>query len=450
MKDALITIALPIAISFFLPFNVIAAIQSTETIQDEIDNAAAGDVVFVPAGEYRGAVVLKNGVTLAGSGEWETIIDGTDVDVVIKGAPDAIISNLTIICGSVGVETRGSFMGIFDCAFHGYDSIAIHVGGGSAVIVNNIIENGSISCNSSNPLIICNTIVTTGTDGLWSWYGPGPTAINNLIVGANHGVHAGAGSAPTLDNNAFWANGTTFQGCGPDINGIHADPLFIDPEGGDFRLSPPSPLAGAGKIIEELWNGEKPDAGWNSERRCDIEDCRAFMELAAPDLVPDTPVVVYTLDKTDGEFLVTTGHAVSRFTVRSSTTNTPITDIEAFDEKDKIRLIADLVENEYPQVEVQSEEPAMEAPDSRYVLRNTYHSPESYYDDDNGSRIFRRKTSFPNVVIEIPEGYIAIRAVKNGVAIDGDLPDVIEISSPGIKEIEVVMKRTSMLPTECK
>ena len=447
MKSFFIIAVLSVVVFSFLPLNTNAVTQSTEPIQVEIDQASPDDVIYIPAGEYVGKIVLKNGVSLVGSDDGETIIDGSDADIAIEGASDSILSNLTIISGRVAVDTGGAFMGIFDCTFLGHGSAAIHVCGGSAVIVNNIIEGGSISCNSSNPLIICNTIVTADTDGLWSWYGPGPTAVNNLIVCAKCAVHAGAGSIPSLDNNAFWANESIFAGCEPDINPIYADPLFLDPEGGDYRLSPSSPLIGAGRIIEGFWEDERPDVGWNEGKRCAIEECRAFMELVAPDLIPDTSVVVYTLGHTTGEFLVTTKHPVNRFTVCSSTPNTPITDIEAFDEEDEVTLTADLIEDEYPRVKVESGEPILapaEPLEDRYILNNIYHSPESYYDDDMGLRIFRRKTNFPRVIIEIPDGYNATRASKNGIPIEGDLSDVIEISSPGIKEIEVVLEKKSI------
>ena len=46
------------------------------TIQPAIDDAVAGDEVFVRCGEYSGPVLMKNGVDLRGAGAHCTVIDG--------------------------------------------------------------------------------------------------------------------------------------------------------------------------------------------------------------------------------------------------------------------------------------------------------------------------------------------------------------------------------------
>ena len=66
----------------------------------------------------------------------------------------------------------------------------------------------------------------------------------------------------TFDRNLYWSTsgqpllfGTAtlaeWQAAGKDSHGMVADPLFMDPEQGDFRLRPGSPAA---KIGFEPWD----------------------------------------------------------------------------------------------------------------------------------------------------------------------------------------------------
>ena len=452
-------------------------VQSTAAIQDQMDNALLGDVIHVPDGRYEGKLALKNGVALLGAEGGGTIIDGSRHDIAIVGCPDTVISNLTIIGGKTGVDTMGSFMGIFDCRFKGQNNMAIHVSGGSAVIVNNVITGGSISCNSSDPVVIGNTLVPGETDGIWSWYSPGPSAINNLITGARCAVMAGAGAAPKLDNNAYWANQKDVEGCEADAKALCADPLFVDPLTGDYRLSPLSPMIGAGIPVAGIWENVRPDIGWNAGRNFLVEECRAIMNHVAATLEMKSPSVTYTLGEAPGEFLVTVRHPNKSFSICSSTPETDVTDIEAFDTKGEESLSAELVRELYPRVNVRrglsqpaptaspealagrrQEKPASAGTEktmkdtaeseNRYTLRNTYKNIASYHDGDNGVRVFKRKTNIYKVIVEIPEGFRPGYALRNGVPIEGELSSPLEIRESGIKEIEVGLEKVQEIPQE--
>ncbi|MCX6353911.1 MAG: right-handed parallel beta-helix repeat-containing protein [Candidatus Aureabacteria bacterium] len=442
--------------------------QTTAVLQDQIDKALLGDVIPVPEGTYQGKLVLKNGIALVGAEGGGTIIDGSGLDSTIVGSPDTVLSNLTIVGGKAGVDTRGSFMGIFDCRFKNSKPMAIHVPGGSAVIVNNLIIGGSISCNSSNPMIISNTLAPGGVDGIWTWYAPGPTAVNNLITGASWAVGAGAGSTPKLENNAYWANKKDVEGCAPDAHPLCTDPIFIDTV--DYRLDPSSPLIGTGITVAGIWEDVKPDMGRNAGKRFSVEECRTIMNNAVAAVEANGPSLTYTLGETLGEFLVTVNYPRKNFSIRSSTPETEVTNVEAFDKKGEESLIAELVKELFPRVSVKGGE-STPAPtptpevvaspgpeeansvnntdtekdskesDNRYTLRNIYKNAGSYYEGDNGLRVFKRKTNIHKVTIEIPDGYKPKYALRDGVPIEGELSAPIEIRVPGIKEIEIGMEK---------
>ena len=80
-------------------------------------------------------------------------------------------------------------------------------------------------------------------------------------VGDYGGGHFGP-DVCRFDRNLYWnASGkpvlfatesfSEWQGAGQDKNSLIADPLFLDPEHGDFRLRPGSPAA---QIGFELWD----------------------------------------------------------------------------------------------------------------------------------------------------------------------------------------------------
>jgi len=448
---------------------------STAPIQNQIDKALLGDVIPVPEGTYEGNLVLKNGIALVGAEGGGTIIDGSGLDATIVGSPDTVLSNLTIVGGRAGVDTRGSFMGIFDCRFKNNKPMAIHVCGGSAVIVNNLITGGSISCNSSNPMIVCNTLVPDGIDGIWTWYAPGPTAVNNIITGASWAVGAGAGSAPKLENNVYWANKKDVEGCAADAHPLCVDPLFIDTV--DYRLDSSSPLIGTGITVEGIWENGKLDIGRNAGKTFSVEECRTIMSNAAAAIEAKGPSITYTLGEPLGEFLVTVNYPRKNFSIRSSTPETEIANVEAFDKKGEESLIAELVKEIFPRVSVKGGESlpvptaspeAVASPgpeeaasvnsanaeknstesDNRYTLRNIYKNAGSYYEGDDGLRVFKRKTNISKVTVEIPEGYALKYALRNGVAIEGELSAPIEIRVPGIKEIEIGMEKIQPTPQD--
>ncbi|MBN1291019.1 MAG: hypothetical protein JXB48_04190 [Candidatus Latescibacteria bacterium] len=114
-------------------------------------------------------------------------------------------------------------------------------------IVQSTVWNDSIVLNHGNGVSISNSII-------WS----------NIIINEAFGVskisysNFRGGMKAIEDINAEHSHPIINWGDG----NIYTDPLFIDPENGDFRLSPDSPCIDAGKIpTNSEYYGSAPDMG---------------------------------------------------------------------------------------------------------------------------------------------------------------------------------------------
>lgn len=108
-----------------------------------------------------------------------------------------------------------------------------------------------IYCRNCGPRIENNTIyLTTGYGIRTSLADSLDLHIrNNIIAGTTDGpgILAEGSYVPGLFYNDVWNNaGGNYQGLEPGQFDIHEDPLFVDPERGDFRLTEESPCIDAG------------------------------------------------------------------------------------------------------------------------------------------------------------------------------------------------------------
>lgn len=90
------------------------------------------------------------------------------------------------------------------------------------------------------------TIVDNGYAGVYSYQGE--FSVHNSIIAYNPGIgflNLLNGSL-THTHNLLYQNGTDFQGTVPGKNEIAADPFFVDPVAGSFRLTVASPAIDAG------------------------------------------------------------------------------------------------------------------------------------------------------------------------------------------------------------
>ncbi len=239
------------------------------TIQAALDAAVSGDIVRIAAGDYDGAVVLKDGVSLVGAGAEATTLRCSECSAVVRGANGARIEEVTIagdahedidgvLCENVS-EFAIERAVIRDCSWSG---VAFSMSSGT-------IRHSIIAGNR------CAGIFCSGEP-------PGEIRIENCTICENQneaGVNAWNGAAAAVTNCILWANGHGAFSCSEgtiteawnDVDGsecavgpddISADPCFRDAAAGDYRLGSMSPCIDAGDPSSPLDpDGTRADIG---------------------------------------------------------------------------------------------------------------------------------------------------------------------------------------------
>jgi hypothetical protein len=239
-------------------------------VQQAIDAAEQGDIVFVKAGTYTENIVVQSGIILLG-------------ELAPDGAPDATV----IDGGGAGV--------VVDC-----DSVD-----NRTIVRGFTIRNGDVgvSCVTASPYVVLNLITSNAENGVYIAGQPAPWLEHNTIV-ANEGngvyIHDsspvlshniiasndGGGVfgnltgglivwTPNLRGNDVWNNtGGNYAGDMDDRTGVNgnisADPEFVDPGpvDPDYRLLVTSPCAPANSPTGLLM-GAFPDESFTSLRNRD-------------------------------------------------------------------------------------------------------------------------------------------------------------------------------------
>jgi parallel beta-helix repeat protein len=171
-----------------------------------------------------------------------------------------------------GNEFEGNASGSLSSALWANDPTGNGLG---AVLLERNLFVGNINCNSTSVFIthmsghvIQNTFVLTKCATDLSCYPGGACAggtlslaqvsdgfeVSNNIFSGNSGVGVSCYLAqPTSGTNVFWKNnsGNFGSACQPSLesNAIVADPLFCDPENGDFHLAANSPAIVNGVVM---------------------------------------------------------------------------------------------------------------------------------------------------------------------------------------------------------
>jgi hypothetical protein len=267
------------------------------SIQKGINASTTGDTVLVMQGMYIENIDFlgKSICVMSQDGPEFTIVDGSQPtnsefgSVVTFGSGEdstSVLSGFTLT-GGIGfwINDRGGIRigGGILCQNasptieqniikenHANDGGGIEIAQNSSAIVRrNIIWKNEASTTGpgfrpngggidvvfgANPLIINNTIVQNnciggGGDGIGAIFDAAPIIVNNIIsdngsYGGASGINSLDGGDPLLLYSNIWIN--TYSGVSCIEGCMELDPMFVDPENGDFRLQPGSPCIDMG------------------------------------------------------------------------------------------------------------------------------------------------------------------------------------------------------------
>ena len=145
------------------------------TIQEAVNNATSGDIIYVYNGTYYENIVVDKSVSLVGEDRDSTIIDGNGTGTVISiTAHNVNIKGFTI----KGSGTLPSNSGIFARAFSGNE-----------ISHNNITNNNDgIHFELSSGNVISDNIISTNNDGIFLGMS-GDMVSGNTITNNNNGIH---------------------------------------------------------------------------------------------------------------------------------------------------------------------------------------------------------------------------------------------------------------------
>jgi LPXTG-motif cell wall-anchored protein len=201
-------------------------------IQDAIDAAQLGDIIYVQSGTYSENLLVSKSVSILGENKNTTIIDGSNTGTVVQiVCNETVVKGFTIRKGENGVSVSGSSNCIVEdnividniergilisrsenCVVRNNNVYGSRVGYGINVNASNHIlveNNGATSnfwdgiglLNSANCTLRGNTISHNEVFGIWI-----DSSINNMIYQNNLFNNTLQASCNTQSN--FWDNGT--------------------------------------------------------------------------------------------------------------------------------------------------------------------------------------------------------------------------------------------------
>jgi len=259
--------------------NVIYVPDQYPTIQEAINNATEGDMIFVMAGTYYEHVVVNKSVSLIGEDRESTIVDGSGTGIVINiTASNVSLQGFTVINSGIGPLDSGIFVDRSSDVDVSYNIITnnfygIHLQSS----VNNVISDNIFSLNSfygvslqssvnntvSNNMIIDNfygvslhssvtnlvsdNVIIDNFYGIVFFYSTNNVVSGNTIENNEGGMRLFSSSDNTIYHNNFnntnqvlsslrnvWDNGfegnywSDYTGVDHDQDGIGESPYVID------------------------------------------------------------------------------------------------------------------------------------------------------------------------------------------------------------------------------
>jgi hypothetical protein len=210
------------------------------SIQAAIDAANPGDTVKVAPGTYNEDVAMKAGVSLLGSGAHCTIIapqDARGTCAAVRGADDCRLDGFTIT-GYAHEDIDGVYCTDVNNFTISHNVIKNNTWSGinlvrsSVVIHRNVIYGNRCAgifaswAPAARSVIVNNTVWNNENEAdINVWRGARVLIVNNIV---------GDIDCDSESTAAILYNDVVGQEIGG--NNMHADPLFADPNAGDFHL----------------------------------------------------------------------------------------------------------------------------------------------------------------------------------------------------------------------
>ncbi|HPC20513.1 MAG TPA: NosD domain-containing protein [Kiritimatiellia bacterium] len=390
-------------------------VVQARTVQDAIQAAAATGRVELPAGEYSGSIFLPEGFTLVGAGAGHTILDGAGAGTVVFMANNAALIGCTIRNGQIGIRSQKGFMGVFACEVADIIREGIRLDGGSACLVNNVLDCGTnatgIAIIEANPYVGRN-VIQNNQVGVRVQGPLVPILQANVFQGNETAVVVQDGASVELVANIFDGNRTLMTG----------QDLTV---GNEIRAARPEELLIASDVSPE--------------------GSRSMMQVVMSQAIAGHPLVQYNLPTEPGRFALAILHPSATFQIMASAPDTVIESYDAYDGlTDQDLQAAFVTQGVYPGVAVDNPE-IRESHLDRYVLEKIYIHPASFAAGPDGTLIFDRLTNLPRIEVLLPPGCETVSA-NPGAQIDNEgSRQRVYLETFGTTRVHVVMKPRSVL-----
>jgi len=270
------------------------------TIQEAINAANSGDIVFVRAGTYYEHVVVNKSVSLIGESVHDTIIDGNGLGSVITVTVDYVnISNFTIQKSGITYPNSGIYIrSTRNCTIRqnklvdNYYGILLELSHGCIIgknVITNYYENTGMLLFNSTEITILNNIVENTYDAIHL------TSSNNCLIKDNH-----------LSSNYYAIQMTSFSSncsiCRNNINstkgvwGYRPYGIWLDQSSNNkiFHNNFFGDIIGGWNFYSmNTWDGSYPSGGnyWSDYNGTDLYS-GPYQNETGSDGIGDTPYVI--------------------------------------------------------------------------------------------------------------------------------------------------------------
>jgi len=180
--------------------------MSDDYIQNMIDNASDGDLIFIPSGTYYEHIVIDKTISLIGEEKNTTIIDGGYVGTVITIVSDQVNVSGFTIRNSDGKDNARIF---FDPS-------------STSSTTNTIISNGYGIFLTTDNNTICNNVITNNGYGIFASGSNSNTISDNIITSNGQGINLDLYNSAynTIINNTIRNNAYGLLASGSNSNTI--------------------------------------------------------------------------------------------------------------------------------------------------------------------------------------------------------------------------------------